>query len=209
MTMHDGGVSSANDVLVVEDSKLCLELAHGVDGVRGACKHEAGADFLVVNAAEADAHVVTADGVVHLVLHLIVDGGDLNVVPIRHEQEIVALAQVARLDLADDDRAHVLVLLGDRHHQRRVDLAVDHRHLVEVAKERWATRMIVDEVRRIGQCEASYSLPPRANILRQWILEVGASVCRYRDEGDVCLDVETGCPDERCDLVLNLVEPGL
>ena len=115
--MHDGRVAGADDIFVVEDGELGLELAYGVDGVRWACEYEAGTDFLVIDAAEANAHVVATERGLYLIFHLVVDRGDLNQVLVRHKQKGVTLAHVAGLDLADNDSAHVLVLLRDGHHQ--------------------------------------------------------------------------------------------
>ena len=133
MTVHDGRVAGADDIFVVEDGELGLELAYGVDGVRWACEYEAGADLLVVNAAQPDADVVTAQRLLHLLVHLVVYRGYLDLLLVRHEQEGIALAQEAGFDLANDDRAHVLVLLRYGDHEGSVEFAIDHRHSVQVA----------------------------------------------------------------------------
>ena len=52
-------------------------------------------------------------------------------------------------------------------------------------------------------------LPPRRNILGDAVLQVDTSVGRDRDEGNVCLNTETGCFNEGRKLVLDLFEPRL
>ena len=139
MTVHHCRVARTDDVLVVQNSELSLELPHRVNGACRAGEHEAGADVLIVNATQANPDVVTTERVVDLILHLVVDRGDFDNVLVRHQQEGVALTHVARLDLANDDRARVLVFLGDGYHQRCSYLAVDHWHFVEVLEQRGAT----------------------------------------------------------------------
>lgn len=111
--MNDGAVTRADDVLVLEDRKLRLELADSMHRVRRRCKYETSADVLVVDALEPDAHVVATHRAGNLLLELVVRLCYLDRRAIRHHHERVVSLQSSGLDLADDDRAHVFVLLRD------------------------------------------------------------------------------------------------
>lgn len=76
MNVHDGTVTSGDDVLVVENDELSLELGDGVDGRLGRSEHESNVDVLVLDSTQANANVVSAHGERDLVLHLVVDGSD-------------------------------------------------------------------------------------------------------------------------------------
>ena len=86
MTVHDRRVARADDVLVVEDGELRLELAYSMDRGRRAREHEPGADVFVVDTAQTDPHVVTAERGVNLFLDLVIDRCNLNDILVRHEQ---------------------------------------------------------------------------------------------------------------------------
>jgi hypothetical protein len=109
MHMHDGRIASADDAFVVQDGELGLELAHGVHRLLQAREHESWADIVVLDATQVDADIIPRDGQVHLILQFIVDSRDFDFILVRHEQECVAFAEMARLELADSDSAHVFI----------------------------------------------------------------------------------------------------
>ena len=51
MDVHDGGVSRANDILVVQNRQLCLELADSVHRLVGGRQYKSWADIFVLNTA--------------------------------------------------------------------------------------------------------------------------------------------------------------
>lgn len=188
MDVHDGVVTGGDDVLGLEDDELGFELVDGVHGLLRVGQDEADVDVRVLDAAEADADVVAAQSERHLLLHLVVDGGDLDRRLVRHEEEVLVLADLARLNLADNDASHVAVLFRDGHHERRVVLAVHQRHLVEEREERGA-------------------LDPGSDLAVDRLLDVGAGEARDGNKGDVGLHVVARTLEEGRELGDNLVVP--
>ena len=133
--MHDSRVSSADDALVLEDSELGLESGDRVDGLVWAGEHVSGRDVFVVDTAEANADVITDERGVDFLLDLVEERRDLDLDLVGHEDQALSFAEMARLDLADDDGTHILVLFGDGHHKWSVELAINHGHLVDQLEE--------------------------------------------------------------------------
>jgi hypothetical protein len=52
----------------------------------------------------------------------------------------LTLLDVSRFNLSDDDATHIGVLLGNRHHERSIVLAIHEREVVKVVEERFAPR---------------------------------------------------------------------
>jgi hypothetical protein len=50
-------------------------------------------------------------GYVHLLFQLVVHRHDFHLVPVQHEKEHFAFADMAGLEFADDDRAHIFTFL--------------------------------------------------------------------------------------------------
>ena len=61
---------------------------------------------------------------------------NFDLLSVRVEREALAFEARSRLDLPDDDGAHVGVLVDDRHHERAVDVALKRRQGIQVRNER-------------------------------------------------------------------------
>lgn len=142
--MHHSRISSANDILVFQDSKLRFEATDGVNWFIRTREHESRRDILIVDTAQTDADVVATHRRVDLLFHFVVHGGDFDGFPVRHEDEVVAFADVPGFDFAHDDGAHVFVFLGDGHHEGGVDLAIYHGHSIHVFEEGRSTGRRLD-----------------------------------------------------------------
>jgi len=138
MDVHNGTVSRADDVLVVQDGKLCLKLFHSFNWLDWTRENKAGADVFVLDATEADPNVVPALCRLELVLQLVVNCADLDLGMIGHEEEGLALAESTRLDLAYGDGAHVLVFLRDGDHKWCVNFSINHGERVKEFEKGWA-----------------------------------------------------------------------
>lgn len=74
--VHDGTVTRANNILVVEDDELGLKVRDGVDGSLDGRENESDSDLFVFDSTETDADVVSAHGHRNFLLHLVVDGSN-------------------------------------------------------------------------------------------------------------------------------------
>lgn len=92
MTMHNSGITSTNDVLVVQNSQLSLKRGHCVDRLLRAGYHVSGSNVFIIYSANTNTDVVTANGRLDFVFHLVVEGGNFDVVLVGHENESVTLA---------------------------------------------------------------------------------------------------------------------
>lgn len=133
-----------------QDDELSLKLRHSLDGPLGVRKHKADVDVRVLDAAQANPNIVTRQRHGDFLLHLVVDRRRLDGSLVRHQEQVLVLANFARLEFADDDAAHVGVLFRDGDHQGRVRFAVEQRHLVEEGQERFAPVVERQKLRSAG-----------------------------------------------------------
>src|SRR5216684_9363360 len=107
--MQDGRVARTDDVLVIQNGELRLKLSNSVDRLVYTREHKARTDVIVLDTTHADAHVVPRERNLHLLFHLVIHSRYLDLVLVRHEHQGVSLADMARLELSNSDRAHILV----------------------------------------------------------------------------------------------------
>lgn len=137
--MQNRCVTWTNDVLVLQNRELRLELTNGVHGLVRTREHEPRSYIFVINAAQSHADVVSAYGLVDLVLHFIVNRGDFYLGLVWHQEKRVVLANEPRLNLAYDDRAHVLILFGYGDHEWRIEFALHHRDFIKELEKRFTS----------------------------------------------------------------------
>lgn len=102
-----------------------------------------------------------------------------------HKHISLVLLDVTRLDLADNDSTHVLVLFSNGKHERSIELTIQGLHVVKILQQR-------------GTFE------PRA-LVTNAILDVGASVTTDRNEHDIVLGMVASLLQERSQLAENFI----
>ena len=185
MDVKNGVEAGADDGRTLENNDLSVEDTRHLAELLEIAENRAAGDLLLLDAFELDLDILAANGRVGLLL-LAVDIGYLDLDLVGHDAQLVAQPQHARLELAHDHGAHVLVLVDERHAHGSVCGAIEGGQRLEA----------LDEAR---------SAVPGADGLVDGLLDEGAREARARHEEGVLVGREAALAQVGRELLLDLV----